>query len=235
MKSFINHRKYKLLIILILGIGAAGTAVVVAKDHSAVKKSDSEPDYVILEESYWTPLIYEPYDSFTRFGRFYSQDEMQAAATEIDKARSWLLLCSDKAEPMTKQKLTDSAKTLKKLSSDLKEGKPIEAADLRFAIASAKSALAEWHYFKSMDYLAKKDETYASDHLKAAARYIRNAAEDINLTYPESVTVWLDSIDGVNSYDVNVVDEPHEIAANLQKLKNQLTAMSKALVKWQES
>jgi len=235
MNTLRKNRKVILITVLTLGIGATGAVALAAKsDHDNDKAA--EPATIVVEEDFWGPLVYEPYDSLVNLERYYTRNEMQAAAHEVARARSWLMLAAEKAQPVTREKLQNSIRTLDSLADDLSEGRPVEAADLRYAIASAKESLAEWHYFKSREDLAQKDETQAASHLQAAARYLRKAANDIRFEYPNDTVTWFESINDTGWDEINVVDLPNgKIATDLDKLKNELDRMSAALTKWQNS
>ena len=235
MNTLRKNQKIILISLVTLGIGATGAVAFAAKSNDAAGKK-ADPALVVIEDDFWGPLVYEPYDAFANLERHYMRNEMQAASHEVARARSWLLLAAEKAEPITREKLQGSIKTLDKLADDLSHDRPVEASQLRYAIASAKQSLAEWHYFKGREDLAKNDETQAATHLQAAARYLRNAATDIRFDYPNDSLAWFESLDGFGWDEVEVVDFPADtIASNLDKLKNELDRMSGALTKWQHS
>lgn len=220
---------------MIAVMGTIGTVALAAKSKDNVNSSKNPSDTFIVEEDFIGPLIYEPFDSLTNFERHYARKEMRAAANELDKVQSWLGYAANRAYPETKDKLNTSISTLKKISTDLKEGRASSAADLRFAVASAKQSLAEWHYFKSKESLAKEDESIAATHLEAAAHYLRNAANDIQYEYPEDTVTWFNSFGGDELGVYSVVIPSSSIASNLDKLEIQIEDMSQALEHLQKS
>lgn len=235
MKKLGKHQKIILAAAAILGIGSIGVVALTAKPASK-EDTKAEVPVVVVEEDFWAPLAYDPFDIFAALERHYARNEMKAAAHEITRARSWLMLAAEKALPDTQKKLENSAKTLKKLSAKLDKGLPLEAAELQSAIASAEQSLAEMHYDKSRAFLAKEDDMNAARHLRAAAAFLKTAADDIRYGYPEDTLVWFDWIDGIGWQETDVVDlSAKKISSNLDKLNTELNQLSKALVDWEAS
>lgn len=193
----------------------------------AAPRADND-DVVIVDAYQWYPypFYYEPTDWFHKAEVSYRKKEGKAAAAEIRKAESWLNYAAGHALPMTKQSLLDASATLKTLADDLDKGHVASARSLDAAVARASHALAEWHYFNATDQsLAKDEEHWAENNLKAAALHIRNAAKSSSYEYGDNFVSVYDDFFGWEDVTIS----PNKQAANLTAIKAELDKLGESL------
>lgn len=157
------------------------------------EKQNDAPHWVIVEEDFWFPLRFEPLESLDAARYQYRHNEEKAAASEIQKAISWLNLAASHAMPETKKELTTAASELKTVATDLEAGNLNGAERFENALRRASHALATWHYYRAKESWGKTEAEDAGHDLIMAAHYLQNAASSARFEFgPETQTVITD-------------------------------------------
>ncbi len=149
----------------------------------AVAEKHGAPNWVIVEEDFWFPLRFEPLETLDAARYQFRRNEEKAAASEIQKAISWLNLAASHAMPETKKDLTTAASELKTVARDLESGNLNDAERFESALRQASHALATWHYFRAKESWGKTEAEDAGHDLIMAANYLQNAAESARFEY----------------------------------------------------
>ena len=153
-------------------IGDEKKPAVKSVEHKAAEKHE------MVEEI----ITFAPSDYFYHSRAFYEKQDMKAAAHELEKAASMLEITAgwDKSK-VTKERLNESAKDLRKVAASLEKGNatpPLK--NLEEAIARAHMSLA-WHHFHAMgstlNDLEGREANVAGHHLITAGRYMATAAK----------------------------------------------------------
>ncbi|MCB1098915.1 MAG: hypothetical protein KDN22_25305 [Verrucomicrobiae bacterium] len=210
-----------------IAIALSSSALAETKKVEKGEKPAASPGWLVIEENFWVPWRYEPFDWFHNAQTHYRDQEEKAAASELRKAESWLNFAAGHALPMTKKSLEESAKDLEALAVDLDNGKVHHAANLDSALAKANRALAEWHYFKADESLARSEESDAAMNLQAAARYLRNAADSAKLEYGDEFVTVYDELSGWKESE----PIPNTLKDKLATIKGELDKLSGTLKK----
>ena len=176
----------KFFTLALAGLLAASSLAVHADDSVSKTKEKGakpaeSPGWIIIEESVWTPLRFEPLVSLDSIRYHFRRSEETAAANQIDKAVSWLKLAESHAMPITKEKMTTAVGELESMSKDLRHGNTVAAASLDGSLAKAASALSEWHYYKAKESWGKNETQDAARDLEMAAHYLQYAANSAHL------------------------------------------------------
>ncbi len=206
---------------------AMGLSLATAADN---KKDEAKSDTVMVETYTWYPypLYLETNNWFHNAEMSFRQKEEKAAAGELRKAVSWLDYAASHAQPVTKKSLQDASASLKTLATNLQFGNVVSARSLDVAMAKSSHALAEWHYFNAKDSkLAKNEENWAAQNLKAAAAYLKSAADSARYEYGDEFISVYDDIFGWEEIDFT----PNTLATNLSAIKVELDKVAKALEK----
>jgi len=148
-----------------------------------VAEKNSAPHWVIVEEDFWFPLRLSPLESLDAARYQFRRNEEKAAASEIQKAVSWLNLAASHAMPETKKDLTTAASELKSVATDLEEGNLNGAERFEHALRRASHALATWHYYRAKESWGKTEAVNAGNDLVMAANYLQNAAESARFEF----------------------------------------------------
>lgn len=127
-------------------------------------------------------ITFAPATYFYHSREFFEKQDMKAAAHELEKAASMLEITAswDKSK-LTKERLTESAKDLRKVATSLEKGNATPSLkNLEEAIARAHVSLA-WHHFHAMgstlNDLEGREANVAGHHLVAAGQYMAAAAK----------------------------------------------------------
>jgi hypothetical protein len=127
-------------------------------------------------------ITFSPSDYFYHSRAFYEKQDMKAAAHELEKAASMLEITAgwDKSK-ITKERLTESAKDLRKVAASLEKGDATPSLKkLEEVIARAHMSLS-WHHFHAMgstlNDLEGREANVAGHHLIIAGRYMAAAAK----------------------------------------------------------
>ncbi len=155
--------------------------------EKGAKPADS-PGWLIIEEDFWTPLVYEPLISLDSIRYHYRRNEETAAANQIDKAVSWLKLAESHAMPITKDKLTAAVDELTTVAKDLRAGNVTGAAEIDGSLARVATALSEWHYYKAKEAWGKDEAQDAGRDLVLAAEYLQHAANSAHYEFGPDTT-----------------------------------------------
>jgi hypothetical protein len=219
-----------LAIAALLGAGlSSARAAEAAKDTKGEKLKDS-PSSLVVEDEVWYPWRFEPMTWEHNARMHYRQHEEQAAANELRKAESWLKFARGHALPESRKALDSAASDLHFLAADLEQGNVVKADRLDYALARADEALAQWHYFKARDSLARLEEGDAAMHLRTAARYLEHAATSARWEYgPETTTFFEDMDEYGRVLDEGTTIEPDLLASHLTALESEINRMATTL------
>jgi hypothetical protein len=193
-------------------------------------EADDSSGRVVVEDTVWYPWRFEPMTWEHHAWMHYRQREEKAAANELRKAESWLKLAASHALPQSRDALDAAASDLHSLAADLEQGRVVKATRLRAAVARADDALAQWHYFKAREGVARSEEADAARHLRTAARYLEHAADSARSEYgPETIGFFEDIDEYGRVLDEGIAIEPSDLARHLDELERELTKMEKVL------
>ena len=221
------RNKHIFPVVMLMGIAAFS---VVTQTQATMKgeKPDDSPGWVVVEEDWFFPLMYDSSETFHQARAHFRRNEETAAANELTRAGSWLRYAASHARPETKKSLQKAAEDLTALAEDLKKGELHSARTLDVAIAQASHALSEWHYYKAKDQLGQQDAKRAAQHLRAAAHYLRTAADSANFEYGSDVVAVYDSIDRYGMNEEFVV-EPNVVSKDLSAVEHELERVADKL------
>jgi hypothetical protein len=190
-------------------------------------KPQASPGWIVVEEDFYYPWVYEPLNWFHNADMQYRQSEEKAAAVELRKCEAWLKFAASHALPITKKSLDAAAADLNSLANDLEKGKISSARNFDNVMAKANRALAEWHYFQADKQLAQGEEKDAAQNLQAAARYLKYAADSARYEYGDDFVTTYDDLTGWT------VSErvPNNLDKNLTVIKAELAKLGNTLAK----
>jgi len=228
-------RMRKTSVLAIAALLGAGLSSACAAESSQAKgtkgdQPEASPGWVVVENEVWYPWRFEPMAWEHNARVHYRQHEEKAAASELRKAESWLKFARADALPETQKALDTAASDLHSLARDLDQGKVVKASRLDYALARADHALAQWHYFKARDQVARSEEADAALHLRTAARYLEHAATSARFEYgPETAEFFEDVDEYGRVIDETAVVEPDRLASNLTGLEREINKMATSL------
>lgn len=225
-----------LLAVAVTTVLAASSALVHADDAQKAKETGAKPaaspGWIVIEESVWTPLRFEPLVSMDSIRYHYRRHEEEAAANQIDKAVSWLKLAESHALPITKEKLTAAVSELESVSKDLRAGNTIAAAKLDGGLAKAASALGEWHYYKAKESWGRNEAKDAAKDLEMAANYLQHAANSAHYQFgPDTVEVITKLFDHGKLKGEKVEFTHNDLGMHLQSIEKAINDLATALKK----
>ena len=202
-----------------------------AKKKTVAKgeKPKASPGWVVLEEEWWNPFLYDFSTTLHNAREHYRAREEKAAAVEIDKAISWLTYAQSHANRATAEDLSTAQYDLMDLSAALKSGKPVLAKKLDAGFAHASAALAKHHHFQSGKALAEGDLQTAGRHLMAATDLLRNAAQSANLEYGTEAVELYDTYAPYGYWDDTIVFEKSKLESNLTTIQRELEKLAAKL------
>ena len=213
----------------------AGMASMVFADEPK-KKSDvkgekpkASPGWVVIEEEWWNPFIYDFSTTLHNARKHFRAKETKSASDEIDKAICWLKYAESHATKATAEDLATAQSDLMDFSTSLKSGKQVLAKKLDIAFATASTALAKHHHFTSAKALAEGDMKAAGRHLMAATDLLRSAAQSANLEYGTEAVEIYDSYAPFGYWDDTIVLEKSKVEANLSTIKAELEKLAAKL------
>ena len=186
------------------------------------EKPKASPGWVVVEEDWWFPFLYDFSSTLHDARDHYRAKEEKSASAEIDKAISWLKYAMDDAEISTAEDLATARADLMDFSASLKSGKTVLAKKLDAAFAHASVALARHHHFKSGKALAVGDLQTAGRHLMAAADLLRSAARFGNVEYGSDAVSIYDDYAPYGYWDETIAFEKNKVESNLDTVKSEL-------------
>jgi hypothetical protein len=198
-----------------------------ASDKGA--KPAASPGWVVIEETWWDPFLYDFSTSLHSAREHYRAREEKAAAVEIDKAISWLTYAQSHAKKTTAEDLSTARDDLMDFSASLKSGKTVLAKKLDAAFANASIALARHHHFQSSKALAEGDLQSAGRYLTAAADLLRNAAQSANIEYGSEAIDIYDDYAPYGFWDDTIVFEKSKLESNLTTIQRELERLASKL------
>ncbi|MHC5538125.1 hypothetical protein ACYOEI_07845 [Singulisphaera rosea] len=199
------------------------------KTEAKGEKPKASPGWVVIEEEWWNPFLYDFSTALHKTREYYRAKEEKSAAAEIDKAISWLSYARGHADKSTSEDLATAGADLTDFSASLKSGKPVLAKKLDAAFAHASMALAKHHHFLSAKATANADLKTAGRHLLAAADLLRCAAQSANLEYgSEAVTIFEDYAP-YGYWDDAIVFEKGRLESNLTTVQIELEKLAAKL------
>lgn len=208
----------------------ADEAKTAAKEKGA--KPATSPGWIIIEEDFWTPLVYEPLFSLDNIRMHYRRGEEKAAANEIDKAISWLKLAEGHAMPVTKEKLTAAVTELTTVSKDLRSGNLTAAAGMDASLARAATALSDWHYYKAKESWGKDETQDAGHNLAMAAQYLQHAANSAHYQFGPDTTETVTKLYEHGKLKSESTHYDHnKLGQHLQEIEKAINDLSVALKK----
>ncbi|MEZ6069556.1 MAG: hypothetical protein R3C10_04625 [Pirellulales bacterium] len=121
---------------------AGNASFAAAKDAKATNgdKSQKNPEWVVVEQSWFYPLRFDPVLVLDSARYHYRRGEEDAAASDVRRAIGWLDYAASHAMPITKSKIEDAKSTLQGMADDLENGRITSAVTLDSALASASRA-----------------------------------------------------------------------------------------------
>jgi hypothetical protein len=216
--------------LLAAGLSVSCTAEASRAGDTKGNEADDSSGRVVVEDTVWYPWRFEPMTWEHNAWMHYRQREEKAAANELRKAESWLSMAASHALPRSRDALEAAAGDLHTLAADLEQGKVVKATRLGDAVARADDALAQWHYFKAREGLARSEEKDAALHLRTAARYLEHAADSARGEYGSETTSFFEDIDEYGRViDEGVTIEPSDLTMHLDALERELKKMEKVL------
>ena len=226
-----NQLHTKLSLLALCSAIMLPTAFAEDKKEDKGEKPTATPGWIVIEDDFWYPWAFEPIYWFDSAESHYRQRQEKAAASELRKAESWLNFAATHAQPITKKSLDEASAALKALADDLDKGKIGSMRDLDSAMVKANKALAEWHYFKADQNLAKSEEKDAAQNLQAAARYLKKAADSARYQYGSEFVSVYDDLFGWTVTDV----VPNTLKSNLAVVKTEIGRLAATLKKDSET
>ena len=199
------------------------------KTHAKGEKPKASPGWVVIEEEWWNPFLYDFSTSLHKAHEHYRAKEEKSASAEIDKAISWLKYAEGHANKATAKDLATARADLTEFSTRLKSGKPVLARQLDASFAHASVALANHHHFQSDKALAEGDLQTAGKHLMAATDLLRHAAQCANIEYGSEAVEFYDTYAPYGYWDDTIVFEKSKLESNLIAVKNDLEKLSAKL------
>lgn len=194
------------------------------------EKPKASPGWVVIEEDWSYPFLYDFSTALHDAREHYRAKEEKSASAEIDKAIAWLKYAEERAEKSTAEDLSTARLDLMDYSASLKSGKPVLARKLDAAFAHASVVLGKWHHFKSSKALDESDLKSAGRHLMAAADLLRDAAQSANREYGSEVFDIYDYAP-YGYWDDTIVFEKGKLEANLSTIKSELEKLAAKLKK----
>jgi hypothetical protein len=223
--------------LLTAGLSSACTANADRAKDTGGKEPNRASGGLEMKEEVWYPWRFESLVWEDDAWMHFRQHEEKAAADELRKSESWLKFAASHALPQSREALEAAASDLDALATDLEQGNVVKASRLRYAVARADDALADWHYFKardgagrSEDGTAAEEEADAALHLRTAARYLEHAAASARIEYGPQTTSFSEDIDEFGRVvDEGATIEPAHMARHLDDLEHELKTMAKTL------
>ena len=202
-----------------------------AKKRSEAKgeKPAESPGWVIIEEDWWTPFVYDFATSTHRARAHYRAREDKAAAIEIDKAVSWLRYARSHADRRSAEDLATAETDLMDYSRSLKSGNTVLAKKLDASFAHASVALGRHHHFRAGKALAEGDMQAAGRCLMAAADLLRNAAHSANMEYGAKAVEVYDDYAPFGYWDDTIVFEKGKLESDLSTIQTELEKLAAKL------
>ena len=207
----------------------ADQPVVKKKTEPKGEKPKASPGWVVIEEGWWYPFLYDFSTTSHNARAHYRAKEDKAASAEIDKAISWLKYAEGHAKKSTAEDLSTAQLDLMDFSTSLKSGKPVLAKKLDAAFAHASVALGKHHHFQSSKAIAEGDLKTAGRHLLAATDLLRNAAQSANLEYGSEVVDIDNGYAPYGYWDDTIVLEKSKLEANLSTVQAELERLAAKL------
>ena len=204
------------------------SAVTKGQDTDAKKtmprgeKPAASPGWVVIEEDWWSPFVYEFSTTTHKARAHYRAREDNAAAAEIDKSISWMEYAKSHADRKSAEALTTAEADLREYSAALKSGSTVVAKKFDAAFAQASLALAGHHHYQSWKWLAEGEMYAAGRSLMAAADLIRTAAKSANLDSGEEVAAIYDDYAPSGYWDDTIVFEKSKLETNLKTIESEL-------------
>ena len=199
------------------------------KTEGKGEKPKPSPGWVVVEEDWWFPFLYDFSSTLHDARDHYRAKEEKSASAEIDKAISWLKYAVNDADVATAEDISMARTDLMDFSASLKSGKPVLANKLDHAFANASEALARHHHFKSGKALADGDLTTAGRHLMAAADLLRSAARFANVEYGSDAVTIFDDYAPYGYWDETITFEKNKVESNLATVKSELAKLAAKL------
>jgi hypothetical protein len=193
------------------------------------EKPKASPGWVIVEEDWSTPFLFDFTTALNNAREHYRAKEDKAAAAEIDKAIAWIRFAENHAKLSTAEDLSTAELDLMDYSAALKSGKPVLAKKLDAAFAHASVVLGKYHHYVASKALGDGDLKIAGQHLMAASDLMRNAAQSANQEYGSKVIDIYDDYAPYGYWDDSVVFEKGKLEGNLDTIKNELDRLATKL------
>jgi hypothetical protein len=193
------------------------------------EKPKASPGWVVIEEEWWHPFLYDFSTTLHNAREHYRAKEEKFASAEIDKAISWLQFAQGHAAKSTAEDLATAQADLMDFSARLKSGKAVLAKELDAAFAHASVALAKHHHFMSGKSMAEGDLQTAGRHLMAATDLLRSAAQSANLEYGSEAVELYDAYAPYGYWDDAIVFEKSKLESNLTTLKTEIEKLAAKL------
>lgn len=194
-------------------------------------KNDS-PVWTVIEEDFWLPLRFAPWESLDAARSNYRHSEEKNAAVEIQKAVGWLNLAAGHALPETQKHLKEAAAELKTVGKDLDEGSVLSANAFDSALAKASKALAEWHYYRAKETWGGSETQDAGKDLVLAAHYLQQAADSAHYQFGEDDQEVITKIWENGKLTTNTKDNVHNwVAKDIEGVEKALSELGKTLEK----
>ena len=213
----------------LLFIGLASTSFAEdgkKKTDGKGEKPKASPGWVVVEEDWWFPFLYDFSSALHNARDRYRAKEEKSASAEIDKAISWLKYAMNDADVSTAEDISTARTDLMDISASLKNGKPVLAKKLDAEFAHAAEALARHHHFKSRKAVAENDLKAAGRHLLAAADLLRSAARFANIEYGDDAVCIYDDYAPYGYWDETVVFEKNKVESNLATVETELEKLA---------
>lgn len=195
----------------------------------AVKKATNpaaSPSWILIEEVWWSPFRMDFSNSLHQARVHYRSGQEKAAASEIEKAVSWLKYAENDADEETAADLATAKADLTDFAEQLKDGNAPKAKQLESAFAHASTALAKHHHFKADKALAKNDLKTAGKHLLSAADHLRDAARSANYEYGSGIVEIFDTYSPLGYWDETVILDSRLLGKNLGTVESELKKLA---------
>jgi len=210
---------------------AAKASAPAAVAPAATATSD-KPVWVIIEEDFWVPLQFSPWESLDAALSHYRHAEEKAAAAEIRKAVSWLNLAARHAQPHTQKHLQQAANELTTLGKDLASGAVLSAKALDAPLARASHSLAEWHYYRAQESWGGTEAQNAGKDLVMAAHYLRQASDSAHFEFGPDTDAVVTRIWENGKLTTNKKETTHNwVAKDIEGVEKALHELGKTLEK----
>lgn len=158
-----------------------------------------------VQEFVLWPLHKEPHFVLKATNEALRRGDEKKAASEIQKAISWLRVTAYHATPEGRNVLSEAIGDLSQIEVDLRKGNIVDAAKASDAIGRAYYAIANDHYLKAKENhtgtTADKDSDSAAQHLIASGLYLQEAARSANRQFSKNVDASLQALIGFNNQE----------------------------------